>query len=62
MLNVFLFMSILSYVYLCISLIYGENRITLTKQLRKFFHHYPDLFQKFGQSHEKIKIILLNHT
>ena len=62
MLNAFVFMSIISCVYLCISVIYSENRITLTKQLIIFFHHYPDLFRKLGQIHEKIKIILLNQT
>ena len=32
------------------------NRATLTKQLKMAFHRYPNVFQKFGKTHEEINI------
>ena len=32
------------------------NRATLTKQLKKVFHRYPNVSQKFGKTHEEINI------
>ena len=32
------------------------NRATLTKQLKRAFHRYPNVFQKFGKTHEEINI------
>ena len=29
------------------------NRATLTKQLKTAFHRYPNVFQKFGKTHEE---------
>ena len=38
------------------------NRATLTKQLKKVFHHYPTVFQKFGKTHEEINISIMKNT
>ena len=35
------------------------NRATQTKQLRKTFHRYPNVFQKFGKSHKEINITIM---
>ena len=32
------------------------NRATLTKQLKTAFHRHPNVFQKFGKTHEEINI------
>ena len=38
------------------------NRAILTKQLKTAFHRYPNVFQKFGKTHEKINISMMkNH-
>ena len=34
----------------------GENRVTLTKQLKNVFHPYLKVFQKFDKTHEEINI------
>ena len=36
---------------------HGGNRATLAKQLKKVFHRYPTVFQKFGKTHKEINII-----
>ena len=38
------------------------NRATLTKQLKTAFHHYPNVFQKFGKTHEKINISIMKNN
>ena len=35
------------------------NRATLTKQLKKAFHRYPNVFQKFVKTHEEININII---
>ena len=32
------------------------NKAALTKQLKTVFHRYPNIFQKFGKTHEEINI------
>ena len=34
----------------------GGNRVALTKQLKKNFLRYQNVFQRFGVSHEEINI------
>ena len=38
------------------------NRATLTKQLRTAFHRYPNVFQKFGKTHEEINISIMKNN
>ena len=38
------------------------NRATLTKQLKKVFHRYPNVFQKFGKTHEEINISIMKNN
>ena len=38
---------------------YGGSRTELTKQLRKVFHHYTDIFQKFGKTYEEVNTSIL---
>ena len=35
-------------------IVQGGNRAALTKQRQKTFHHCPDVFQKFGITHDEI--------
>ena len=37
----------------------GGNRAALTKQLRKTFLHYQNIFQKFGITHKEINIRII---
>ena len=37
----------------------GGNRAALTKQLRKTFLHYQNIFQKFGITHKEINIRIM---
>ena len=39
-----------------------RNTAALTKQLRKTFHRYPDVFQKFGITHEEINISIMKSS
>ena len=38
------------------------NRATLTKQLKTAFHRYPNVFQKFGKTHEEINISIMKNN
>ena len=38
------------------------NRATLTKQLKTAFHRYPNIFQKFGKTHEEINISITKNN
>ena len=38
------------------------NRATLTKQLKKAFHRYPNVFQKFVKTHEEINISIMKNN
>ena len=38
------------------------NRATLTKQLKAAFHRYPNVFQKFGKTHEEINISIMKNN
>ena len=38
------------------------NRATLTKQLKSAFHRYPNVFQKFGKTHEGINISIMKNN
>ena len=38
------------------------NRATLTKQLKTAFHRYPNIFQKFGKTHEEINISIMKNN
>ena len=38
------------------------NRATLTKQLKPAFHRYPNVFQKFGKTHEEINISIMKNN
>ena len=40
----------------------GRNRATLTKQLKKVFHRYPNVFQKSGETHEEINTSIMKNT
>ena len=39
-----------------------QDRATLTKQLKKAFHRYPNVFQKFGKTHEEINISIMKNN
>ena len=38
------------------------NRATLTKQLKTAFHRYPNVFQKFGKTHEEINVSIMKNN
>ena len=38
------------------------NRATPTKQLKTAFHRYPNVFQKFGKTHEEINISIMKNN
>ena len=38
------------------------NRATLNKQLKKIFHHYPTVYQKYDKTHEEAKINVIKNT
>ena len=38
---------------------YGGSRTEVTKQLRKVFHYYSDIFQKFGKTYEEVNTCIL---
>ena len=38
------------------------NRATLTKQLKTAFHRYPNVFQKFGKTHEEMNISIMKNN
>ena len=38
------------------------NRATLTKQLKTAFYRYPNVFQKFGKTHEEINISIMKNS
>ena len=38
------------------------NRATLTKQLKTAFLRYPNVFQKFGKTHEEINISIMKNN
>ena len=40
----------------------GRNRTPLTKQLKKNFHCYQNVFQKFGITHEEMKIRIMKNS
>ena len=37
----------------------GWNRAALTKQLKKAFHRYPNVFQKSDKTHEEINTSIM---
>ena len=38
------------------------NRATLSKQLKKDFHRYRTVYQKFGKTHEEVNISIMKNT
>ena len=40
-------------------IVQNVNRATLTKRLKTAFHRYPNVFQKFGKTHEEINISIM---
>ena len=40
----------------------GGNTATLTKQLTKAFHRYPNVFQKFSKAHEEENTRIIKNT
>ena len=40
-------------------IVQNVNRATLTKRLKTTFHRYPNVFQKFGKTHEEINISIM---
>ena len=38
------------------------NRPALPKQLKKIFHHYPNVFQKSGMTDEEINISIMKNS
>ena len=40
----------------------GGNRALLTNQLKKAFHCYPNLFEKFGKTHDEINTRIMKNT
>ena len=43
-------------------IVQAGNRATLTKQLKKAFHRHPNVFQKFGKTHEEINISIMKNN
>ena len=43
-------------------IVQDENRATLIKQLKTAFHRYPNVFQKFGKTHEEINISIMKNN
>ena len=43
-------------------IVQGRNTATLTKQLKKAFHRYPNAFQKFSKAHEETNTRIIKNT
>ena len=40
----------------------GVNRVALTEQLKNTFHHYPNVFQRSGRTHDEINIRIMQNS